>query len=267
MRPQPHRRPARFVVALGSIGIVVAIAAPTIALAATPADAPTQRQPRDVATSTDSVLARAAAEHTVVPSELIVTPTGADGLTLYPEAEATSPSGSLPPVNELGSPLVLFATARTSDWLQVLLPTRPNGATAWVRVDDVTTSVPEHRVELSFERHELRVVRVADGAVVMTAAVGFGAPSSPTPGGLYFVRDHFPTTGANHPYGPFAFGLSGHSDTFMQFGTGDGRLAIHGTNQPSSVGIDVSNGCPHVHNDVVLALIPLMPLGTPVVIA
>jgi hypothetical protein len=266
MRPQPHRRPARFFVALGTIGIVVAIAAPTIALAATPADAPTQRQ-RNAATKVDSVLARVAAEHTVVPTELIVTPKGADGLTLYPEADATSPSGSLPPVNELGSPLVLFATARNAEWLQVLLPTRPNGATAWVRVDDVTTSVPENRVELSFERHELRVIRVADGAVLMTAAVGFGAPSSPTPGGIFFVRDHFPTSGANHPYGPFAFGLSGHSDVHMQFGTGDGRIAIHGTNQPSSVGVNVSNGCPHVQNDVVLALIPFMPLGTPVVIA
>ena len=86
--------------------------------------------------------------------------------------------------------------------------------------------------------------------------------------GLFFVRDHFPTGGGNsHPYGPFAFGLSGHSDVYLQFGTGDGRIAIHGTNQPSSIGAAASNGCPHVPNDVVLALIPYMPLGTPVVIS
>lgn len=251
--------------ALGAIGFIVAIAGPAIAVAATPAGAPTQRRPA-VTPRTEAVLASAAAERTVVPTELIVTPKGPDGLALYPSAEAMIPSGSLPPVNELGSPLVLFATARTADWLEVLLPTRPNGSTAWVRVEDVNTSVPENRVELSFERHDLRVIRVADGAVLLTAAVGFGAPSTPTPGGLFFVRDHFPTSGANHPYGPFAFGLSGHSEVYMRFGTGDGRLAIHGTNQPSSVGVDVSNGCPHVQNDVVLALIPLMPLGTPVII-
>jgi lipoprotein-anchoring transpeptidase ErfK/SrfK len=82
------------------------------------------------------------------------------------------------------------------------------------------------------------------------------------------VRDHFPTGGGDrHPYGPFAFGLSGHSDVYARFGTGDGRIAIHGTNQPASVGAAVSNGCAHVPNDVVLAMIPYLPLGTPVTIS
>jgi lipoprotein-anchoring transpeptidase ErfK/SrfK len=70
----------------------------------------------------------------------------------------------------------------------------------------------------------------------------------------------------DHPYGPFAFGLSGHSDVLMHFGTGDGRIAIHGTNQPASIGADLSAGCVHVPNDVDLALIPYLTLGTPVVI-
>jgi lipoprotein-anchoring transpeptidase ErfK/SrfK len=119
-------------------------------------------------------------------------------------------------------------------------------------------------VQVSLSAYDLKVISNADGSIVMTSPIGIGAPSSPTPTGLFFVRDHFPTEGGNHPYGPFAFGLSGHSDVHMQFGTGDGRIAIHGTNQPSSIGAAVSNGCPHVPNDVVLALIPYMPLGTPV---
>ena len=49
-------------------------------------------------------------------------------------------------------------------------------------------------------------------------------------------------------------------------GTGDGRIAIHGTNQPSSIGQAVSNGCPHVPDDVVLELVDFLPLGTPATI-
>jgi lipoprotein-anchoring transpeptidase ErfK/SrfK len=261
----------RVLVAVGTVAIVLGLVAPTIAVAETSDAASTQDRgasaSRPSHPTAEGVLATAARDTAPKAVELIVTPRGTDGLTLYPVAGADAPSGTLPPVNELGSPLVVLAVARTSGWLQVLLPTRPNGSTAWVRTADVKTTVPEMRVELSFDRHELRVLRTADGAELMTAPVGFGSPSSPTPGGRFFVRDHFPTEGGDHPYGPFAFGLSGHSDVHMQFGTGDGRIAIHGTNQPSSVGVNVSNGCPHVTNDVVLALVPLMPLGTPVVIA
>ncbi len=174
---------------------------------------------------------------------------------------------NLPPTDELGSPLVLLAVARQGDWFQALLPSRPNGSTGWVRASDVTPSKPGYRIEVSRAAHQLQVIRVADGAVVMTSVVGVGRPSTPTPAGTFFVRDLVPTGTMDHPYGPFAFGLSGHSDVFMQFGTGDGRIAIHGTNQPGSIGADQSNGCVHVPNDVDLALIPLLTLGTPVTIS
>jgi lipoprotein-anchoring transpeptidase ErfK/SrfK len=194
----------------------------------------------------------------------IVAPIDGGDLTLFPGPGSTEPSQVLPAVNELGSPLVLLTVAAQGDWFEVLLPTRPNGSTAWVPASAVSVTAPLYRVEIGLSARELRVLSVADGSVVLTSPVGIGAPDSPTPEGHYFVRDHFPTEGAGHPYGPFAFGLSGHSDVHMQFGTGDGRLAIHGTNQPSSIGAAVSNGCPHVPNDVVLALIPYLPLGTPV---
>jgi lipoprotein-anchoring transpeptidase ErfK/SrfK len=201
-----------------------------------------------------------------VAIQRIVTPVDGGNLAVYSAPGATEPSQVLPAINELDSPLVLMTVAVSGDWYEVLLPTRPNGSTAWVPAGAVTIAVPQHRIEVSLSGYELRVVSLADGSIVMTSPIGIGAPSSPTPTGTFFVRDHFPTEGGNHPYGPFAFGLSGHSDVHMQFGTGDGRIAIHGTNQPSSIGAAASNGCPHAPNDVVLALIPYMPLGTPVVI-
>ena len=71
----------------------------------------------------------------------------------------------------------------------------------------------------------------------------------------------------NGPYGPYAFGLSGLSEQLTSFNGGNGRLGLHGTNEPDSIGQDVSNGCIRVANDVVIQLAELLPLGTPVQIS
>ena len=174
----------------------------------------------------------------------------------------------LPAHDELGSPSVLLAVQRSGDWYRALLPTRPNGATAWVRAQDVTVSAPTYEVEVSLSSRQLQLVRLSDGAVILTSPVGIGSPATPTPPGEYFVRDLFlPSDPATSPYGPFAFGLSGHSDVLMHFGTGDGRIAIHGTSEPASIGADVSNGCVHVPNDFDLELTHYLALGTPVLIS
>ncbi len=201
-----------------------------------------------------------------VPVSWILTPVGGGGLTVYTAPDGP-PGESLAPTDELGSPLVLLAVAREGAWFEALLPTRPNGSTGWVRAADVTESAPAYRVDVSMAAHQLQVTRTADHAVVLSTVVGIGAPSTPTPTGQFFVRDLFPTGSSDHPYGPFAFGLSGHSDVLMHFGTGDGRIAIHGTNEPATIGADLSNGCVHVPNDVDLALIPDLTLGTPVTIS
>lgn len=44
-------------------------------------------------------------------------------------------------------------------------------------------------------------------------------------------------------------------------------VGIHGTNDPASIGKDVSHGCIRVPNDVVVRMATLLPLGTPVEIA
>jgi lipoprotein-anchoring transpeptidase ErfK/SrfK len=205
------------------------------------------------------------AAHAQVALKLIVAPADGGNLAVYDAPDAPAPSQVLPSLNELGAPLALLAVAAERDWYQVLLTTRPNGSSAWVPASTVSVTAPAYKAEISLSALELHVVRIADGAVVLSSPIGIGAPSSPTPTGLFFVREHFPTGGGDsHPYGPFAFGLSGHSEVHMQFGTGDGRIAIHGTNQPSSIGAAASNGCVHVPNDVVLALIPFLPQGAPV---
>ena len=71
----------------------------------------------------------------------------------------------------------------------------------------------------------------------------------------------------NGPYVPYAFGLSGLSEQLTSFNGGNGRLGLHGTNDPDSIGQDVSHGCIRVANDVVIQLAELLPLGTPVQIS
>jgi lipoprotein-anchoring transpeptidase ErfK/SrfK len=45
---------------------------------------------------------------------------------------------------------------------------------------------------------------------------------------------------------------------------GEGRLAIHGTSDPSSVGQDVSHGCIRMTNEAITRLVTELPIGVPV---
>jgi lipoprotein-anchoring transpeptidase ErfK/SrfK len=88
----------------------------------------------------------------------------------------------------------------------------------------------------------------------------------PTPGGVYYVKELLEPPEADDLYGPFAYGLSGFSDRpgAVDFKGGDGALGIHGTNDPSSIGQDVSHGCIRVPNDVIRRMAATLPMGTPV---
>lgn len=123
-------------------------------------------------------------------------------------------------------------------------------------------------------RDELRVDLAAktltwwrDGRVALVTAVAIGAPETPTPAGAFFVTDLLDNADNNGPYGPYALGLSAHSDTLSEFAGGDGRIGIHGTDAPSSIGQALSHGCVRVPNDIVALLARSVPLGTPVTIA
>lgn len=61
----------------------------------------------------------------------------------------------------------------------------------------------------------------------------------------------------NNPLGVRWHGLNIHGDGGKYYG-------IHGTNVPSSIGKQVSNGCIRMHNKDVVELFNIVPLGTPV---
>ena len=159
-------------------------------------------------------------------------------------------------------PLV-FGVQRVSDgWVQVLLPTRPNGATGWIRRAEVSLSGTPYRVLVEIGLRRLTVFR--DDTVIVRDTVAVGAPASPTPTGHFYIRAVLQAPSPDTVYGPFALALSGFSPTLASFNGGDGELGIHGNNDSQSLGRDVTHGCIRVSNPIIRTIASALPLGVPV---
>ena len=178
------------------------------------------------------------------------------------------PVRTLPATTAFGTPTVLLVSqvgAGDADgWLEVLLPVRPNGATGWIRTSDVELRDVTLEIRVDLTARELTVL---DGAEeLLTTPTAIGEDANPTPTGRFFVIDKLETPNPGGAYGPYAIGLSAHSEVLSEFGGGNGQIGIHGTNVPDSIGRPVSHGCLRVDNDVIDRLAHLLPLGTPVTI-
>jgi hypothetical protein len=189
-------------------------------------------------------------------------------LDVYAEPGDASPSQTLPATTAFGSERALLvgdtATIGGDGWLQVELPTRPNGSAGWVRKDQVDLTTVDEAVTIDLAARTLTLSR--SGEVVLITPVAVGTAQNPTPTGAFYVVDKLDTGNPSGAYGPFAFGLSAHSDTLSEFGGGDGQVGIHGTNDPSSIGRSTSHGCVRVPNEVAVELAGTIDLGTPVTV-
>lgn len=162
-----------------------------------------------------------------------------------------------------GGPLVFAGRGRPTDgWLEVLLPIRPNGTTGWIRVADVELSINPYRIEVDASRYSLTIYRYGREQMRTTVAIGNG--DTPTPIGEFFLIELLRPSNPNGAYGPYAYGLSGYSETLDTFNGGNGVIGIHGTNQPDKLGQDVSHGCIRVANPTIAEMTEFLPLGTPV---
>jgi lipoprotein-anchoring transpeptidase ErfK/SrfK len=170
----------------------------------------------------------------------------------------------LPGRTDLGAVQTLLTVDSQGTWWKVALPVRPNTATGWVRKAAVHASVISTRIDIDRRTHRLTLVR--DGRVIRRFPVAVGTRTTPTPAGRFYVTDNLATGNPGGAYGPYALGLSGHSDVLMTFGSGDGVLGIHGTDEPASIGTDASHGCVRLRNADITALRSVVPLGTPVLI-
>jgi len=164
------------------------------------------------------------------------------------------------------TPLVLLAKQVTKDGIEVYLPVRPNGSTGWVDPADVELYSTDYALDVYDSSHTMTLSQA--GVVIATYAIATGQDAMPTPGGTYFLRELLAPPNPAGPYGPYAYGLSGYSPVLDEFNGGDAVIGIHGTDEPESIGKDVSHGCIRLHNDDITELAEMwqLPLGAPVYI-
>ncbi len=172
--------------------------------------------------------------------------------------------GSFGAVTERGGPTVFrVVSSRAVDgWIEVQLPVRPNGTTGWLPLDAVELTRNPYRINLDVATFELTIHRLDEEVLRTTVALGNG--STPTPLGEFYLIELLRAPDPNGVYGPYAYGLSGFSDTLTSFNGGEGVIGIHGTDQPELLGTSVSHGCIRVDNAVITEMTAFLPLGTPV---
>ena len=94
--------------------------------------------------------------------------------------------------------------------------------------------------------------------------IAVGAPDTPTPTCRFFIRALLKAPSPRTVYGPFAYGLSGFSETLQQFDVGDAEVGIHGNNDATVLGHDLTHGYVRMSNEGITKLTTLLPPGTPV---
>jgi lipoprotein-anchoring transpeptidase ErfK/SrfK len=181
---------------------------------------------------------------------------------IYPSPGAASPRWTLHNPLPSGAPLVFLVLDRNKDWLHVLVPVRPNESQGWIRAADVTLSQHDYRIVVSTHGHTLTLYRA--GKVTLQMPVGLGTGATPTPGGVFYLKELLRPPNPAGAYGPYAYGLSGYSTVLENFGGGNGEIGIHGTNEPAAIGKNVSHGCIRVSNANITKLAHMLPLGVPV---
>jgi L,D-transpeptidase ErfK/SrfK len=103
--------------------------------------------------------------------------------------------------------------------------------------------------EIQINRDARVLTLFRNGIAIRSYPVAIGKPSTPTPLGNYSIIEKIKNRG-----GPFGA-------RWMRFYGGYG---IHGTNNPSSIGKAVSNGCVRMYNSDVIDLYDKVSYGTPV---
>ena len=151
----------------------------------------------------------------------------------------------------------------SASWYRVQLPKKPNGVLGFVRARALRVETVATRILVDLSERRLTLYRNAKP--VLSATVAVGSPSTPTPTGHFYVNQRLVPTEPGGPFGPGAIGISAFSNVLTGWAQG-GPVAIHGTNEPWSIGHAVSNGCIRLPNTTLERLFRIVPPGTLVII-
>jgi len=192
-----------------------------------------------------------------------------DGLVVHPHRETPvheTPGGK--PLARLPRTMLgdsgntwLPVIEQKPDWVHVLLPSKPNGSTGWIRSADVDYARTPYTVNVRLQTKKVQLVK--DGRVTDTWTVGIGKPAAPTPVGRTFLLGAF--TDPKQQFSPVILPLGTHSPTLDTFGGGPGTVAIHTWPTTDVFGTESSDGCIRVPS-AALKKLSEVPLGTLVMI-
>ena len=147
------------------------------------------------------------------------------------------------------------------DWVQILLPSKPNGSTGWVRSADLERATTPYRIEVGLGSMTMTLLR--DDEPVGEWTIGIGEPDTPTPTGRTFLLGAF--SDDQQDFSPVILPVGSHSPTLDTYGGGPGTVAFHTWPTDDTYGTAVSNGCIRVPPDALEQLVQV-PLGTLVMI-
>jgi L,D-transpeptidase ErfK/SrfK len=176
----------------------------------------------------------------------------------------------------LGYDEIIRANPGIDMWLpgegtQILLPGRrilPPGPH-----EGVIVSLPEHRL------YYFPKAKKTEKRVVITYPVSIGKLGRSTPLGQTQVIDKvehpswYPPASIRKEHAaagdplPAVVGPGPDNplgDFKIRLGFGEGKYEIHGTNNPTAVGLAITHGCIRMYPEDVAALFPLLPIGTSV---
>jgi len=163
---------------------------------------------------------------------------------------------------EFGSRRVLSAVTTRGRWLGVASSARTDGRLGWVdgrsSALKLTAADLSIQADLSRRRVELR----SGSRLLVRARVTIGRPGSSTPTGRFAVTDKLNGRDMSPYYGCCILALSGTQPNLPAGWPGGDRLAIHGTDDPGSIGTASSAGCLRAGESDVRRLMRRVPLGT-----
>ena len=200
----------------------------------------------------------------VSPGRLVVRPRAGENVVVRarPGGPVVARLGAR---TQFGSPTTLLVAERRGRWLGVVTTHVANGLLGWVESREALAT-SRTRVRLTIDLSERRLVVRRGDRVLRRIVVAIGAPTSPTPVGRFAVTDKLQAARYGSYYGCCILALSAHQPKLPPGWPGGDRIAVHGTDDPGSIGAAVSAGCPRARDVDLRWLMRTVPLGAPVVV-
>ena len=174
---------------------------------------------------------------TTYPAYAAVVQTASVGV--FGTADATAPRlMTSSKFDENGAPQTFLIQSQqtvgvpAATWYDVLLPVRPNGTTGWILASQVHVVGLPYRLVVHLGTFRLDVFD--RNQLVRSITIGEGTDQTPTPGGLYYIKELLRPPDQNTIYGHYVFGLSGFSNVLLNWPDG-GVLGIHGNQRSGHV--------------------------------